>query len=377
MTDSSSETPAINQIPVSPRPTLIGSLALSVVRLVKDFSGASIVLIFFLYALGYIILTTHLGRFGAHVGVLLSFDCVASALCYIGFVCAVGLPAWIICHRFFVAPWAIFGKQANIKERELVGLLILGWNLLLSWGAGAFLGAQSEVQDANVRMPIWYWYIIGAHLSLYLLLKFTKKLPRVLAFLTNWPWVALYITAPALTAFMRRPEIDGGFVISTIMLYTVLMNIETFVFGQQKEELKSRGEIQVLIALVWLFVIVSNAIAFGKNQFARLPATLGGGSPIEVSLRASSSNIQELQKVGLPLIGDSIGPVLMLFSSDKDVFVISTENFKNARGGAVEIRREFLNAIYTVPKPETYTRSKGATPSPSPSASISAGQPSK
>lgn len=353
----------------------MGSVSTVLFRLIKQTAGLGFVLIFLLYTLGYIILTTHLDRFGIRPRILLSFDCIGAALCYIGFVVAVALPAWLISHRFLTRSISLFGRDADSEEWKFIAVLILIWNLLLSWGASDFLSPQVPTTNQKFHLP-WWLYMGCGHLLTIGILKWTKKLPKLNWFISLPIWGALYLTVPTLTSFVHRPEVDGFFVLSTIFLYLLATNIENLPFGLGDRRFKERSEVQLLLGIVWILIVISNAVAFGKTQYARLPGALGGGAPTEVLIRSDPNTIADLKSFGVKTSGNQAGPALLLFRTDNEICLVTNEHFSSTRGGAMQIRRELVSVIYAEPQasPTPFLKPKprpapGKAPSPSPTPS--------
>ena len=108
-----------------------------------------------------------------------SFDCIAAALGYLGFVFAVALPAWIFTYYLLHKPATVFGKNTEPKERELVAVILLLWNYLLMWSGSTFLpdsGPQAEgVSHSVVRwlMLLGAFQVVGA-----IVLSLTRTVPK-------------------------------------------------------------------------------------------------------------------------------------------------------------------------------------------------------
>ena len=69
--------------------------SISVLSIARAVSAAAVGILFCLYAIGFVIVNSFLGRFGLRAGAVFTFDYVAAALCYLIFVGAVAAPVWI------------------------------------------------------------------------------------------------------------------------------------------------------------------------------------------------------------------------------------------------------------------------------------------
>lgn len=303
-------------------------------------------ILFGLFLLGWIILTAHLSSFGIRIGAVVSFEFIAAALCYIGFLLCVGFPAWILIHAVAYSGHNIFRDDSGASR---VGAVLLLWNVVL----GAFVSIYFPTDlKAGVHVS-WstflIFYIAGAHLTLLLFTRFLARSSKLHRILSNSIWLGVYVTGIQFYFFILRPGIDGEYVFTTLFLYVAIFNVPFF---NQKhwDQYKRRTEVQVLIVIAFLLALLANAIHFGQKQYGYIPRTLGGGKPSVVFLRLRhTADTAEWRPQGFPFSADLLGPVLLLFRSDAEICVMPKDDLGKAEPRSLQLKSEMVDAILSNP----------------------------
>lgn len=343
--------PASNQ-------AIVGKIA----SVLKEVAATAVIFLFVLYCIGFVIINSHLARFGIQAPTLPALDYVAASLCYALFVSVIGFPAWILIYSLM---------EGIIKKQRISGwifVVVIIWNVLIGQFTSLFFG------DNNTPVST-HWFntfviIVGfIHLATVMILKKFKRLPARLEVLDDYSWGFGYIALMNIVGFMRRPEVDGLFVLSALTFYLTFTNLPIYHIQDAHEHLRRR-EAQIMIGLFAICLSLANASQFGRKQFGLLPHSIGGGKLSKVLLKTSLAISDSPQSFDLPVKGDCFGPVMLLYQSEIDVAVISEDNFNADLRSSVQIRRNLIDAIITLP---VFSPKASSTPAPeTPKPSISA-----
>ena len=118
---------------------------ISVFSVVQAVSAAAVGIVFCLYAIGFVIMNSFLGRFGLKAGAVFTFDYVAAALCYLIFLAAVAVPVWTI--YFGIMRWI------QRKHEALSNWL---WATIVVWNALIYVFRQLYFPESYLRAR-WLW----------------------------------------------------------------------------------------------------------------------------------------------------------------------------------------------------------------------------
>ena len=99
-------------------------------------------IIFCLYALGFVIVNSFLGQFGIRAGSLFRFDYVAAALCYLIFLAAVGLPVWAI-------TYGVERRVSGMPFSKWLWAILVVWNAVIVLFRGLFFPDSPVPQKLN------------------------------------------------------------------------------------------------------------------------------------------------------------------------------------------------------------------------------------
>lgn len=327
-------------------------------HLIKTVSSAGVVFVFGLYAFGYVIWNSDLGRFGLRTNTFLSFDYIAAAMRYLMFISAVAFPIWFVLYTI-TDDLSVSGHP--MTER-LWAIVIISYAVMYEFKQLFFPDRQAHLS----------WLIDGVllgilcvHLGLLITISKLGKAARLREILTQRIFFASYLTVWSYAGFLREPNVDISFVFSTCLIYVTATNlIGTRVEMQRlKEHLKHPG-VQALVLVLFACAALANASQFGKKQFALLPQTVGGGRPMTALLKSSFFTEQLANQFKLPVSGQFIGPVLLLYESDSNVCFTTKENFMDPKKGAFAVKRDAVEVIATISPNEDLLSTSSGPPEP-------------
>lgn len=320
-----------------------------------DFAKITIAIAFILYVVGYIVWTAHLGRYGVSPpAALLRVEFVSGALCYLVLLASFAIPVATLANRVF----PMFRLKGE-KPRTYPPL----WLVLILWIP--LIMRLQQVYFPNKPVPHGMWTIIFfavagmglIHLCVAACLLWKMKNARPTKWFTKSEWFLAYGFFAQLTNFMGSSE-SGAFFVSLILLYVVGSSVFGFRFHEYWTSMST--SLRMLCCIIIALLLVANIRDFGLTVFGKIPRNIGGGTPergfLKISsgheditrwISADSSNL--LAKSGAwtnAVITNSssgfIGPVWILFRSDKDtIFITSTNKLSRAKG----IRSELIEAI--------------------------------
>ncbi len=349
---------------------------------IQTVTGGALGIVFCLYAIGFVIINSFLGKYGVRAGAVFTFDYVAAALCYIIFVGCVAGPVWIMYY-------------GAIRAHAVQSLGRWFWATVIVWNALITIFRQLYFPETQI-LPLWsriqtiIVLIAIGHLILYLIARKRKKrwAERLLPILSSELFVPLYLALVGVVGIIGEENASGWFISGAFLLFsslTILAGTSTPIWDL-KEHL-SRWEIQGLLCILFVCVVLVNAGQFGKTQYALLPTVVGGGRPTTISIKTQLATDENAKALRLPVENGLIGPVLLLYQSSSEVCVVSKDDYEKASGGAVLLRRDLIDWMATshvekkakaspLPTPrEPRNPAPTTTPNPAPK-SDSAGSPS-
>ena len=313
----------------------------------------------FLYAVGFVIMNSFLGKYGVRAGAVFTFDYIAAALCYIIFVGAVAGPVWVLYY-------GMIRSHTLGSPAKWVWATIILWIALLTifrqlyFPGGEISRFWTQVQALVILIGIAHW-IFKKRLS--------KKKPawadKWLPILKHELVLPSYLVILGLIGVVGEQHADGWFIFEAFFLFGTLITLAGTAtpLWELKEHL-SRWEIQSLLAIFFVCVVLVNASQFGQKQYGLLPTLVGGGQPNGVLIKTQLATEENAKRAGLPVGDGMIGPVLLLYQSTSEVCVISEDNYTKDSGGAVQLKRDLIDWI------ATRRQEKNAKPSVAPSPAL-------
>ena len=317
--------------------------------LVKEYSSSAVVLVFALYCIGFVIVNTHLGKFGVRPGVLNSFDYIAASLCYLLFVAVVGFPAWVLLYGMTNKPINKTGISSWIFA------VIIVWYFLLGQFTRLFFGDLTEKRDVGISGRVILIVAI-LHITLVVVLKYSGRLLRLRRALADWKYFYVYVAMDGFIGFIRRPDVDHTFVFGAIVLYGVVSSLPEFQDWKLQDYLKY-NEICAMIGIFAVCLVFASASEFGKLQYGFLPTSIGGGKLSRVFLKTPLATAENADLLALPVSKGLIGPVMLIYQSDKQVFVVAEKPIDGKPHNAIQIRADLVEVIRNDVMKETSPKS--------------------
>ena len=293
-------------------------------ELYKFFNEATkytVLAVFVLYSLGFIIWHSYLGSYGLSSVEFLQTEYLSAAFCYLFVLCGFALPPAILFERWI-------SKNKKEEYSHTIPDLIFIWYLFSTRLLSSFF------PDPNPSpIPDKFFYSGLIFICVYVIVlivcsvkyqdtKTFKILKRI-----NVPTVFLVIYA-MLFLFLNH-EVDKFFLIFSLILYVVLINAGGKDIRKLWGQTSAHFLFRILLLGITTLVLIANAERFGSSQFEKIPRQLGGGKPEMAFIKFSSQHPELAASFKLSTPADSdvpdafVGPIAILLRTDKEIIFLN------------------------------------------------------
>jgi hypothetical protein len=319
----------------------------------------TVVAIFTLYSIGFIIWHSYLGSYGASSVGFLQVEYLAAAFCYLFVLTTLALPPILLMRA--ITPnskdkdFRKTSAQTSIYDKGW--LLVVGiWYFLYLWLMQVFFPHGEWVSRNGLYCEMLIVVIALLHLvarvccvvkagylgefmrgSNYRVtekhIKWRKS--RLLTLLNNGKAMSFYLLCILVAMIAFTKAIDRTFVFFTMSLY-FFANSNFGVRASTFEIWSAANPIlRILLSTAICIICVINVQSFGVRVFGKIPKTVGGGQPENAYLKFSPEYLDVAKSLNIPVaatIGIStnfFGPVGVLLRSDKEVLFLNYEDQKS------------------------------------------------
>jgi hypothetical protein len=328
-------------------------------EVLADAAKLTVFFVFIMYAMGFVIWTSYLGKYGFATSGLLQVEYISSAFCYLFLFSFLALPAvWVFMTR-------IQRKELNqsLHKRESFRLVGVLWTLVMLPAVSLYF------PNEKVSSAMWLSLLVASlalcH-SMMMIWIYKNKIKRIVekgeqpylskrdAILTSNLWLGLYSFIIILIIVQYSPAMDKKYFIQTPIMFLALPLI--FISRSDKETTRHLPLFNALIALFAFTALITNVQTFGARQFEAIPKWLGGGKPQRALLRLGANN-QELAEL-LQLKHCSLdhinkvnatngfyGPVQILMKTDKEIYFTIDEAISTNKHTARQIRSDLVEGM--------------------------------
>jgi hypothetical protein len=312
---------------------------------------------FIMYAVGFVIWTSYLGKYGFAPMGMLQVEYISAAFCFLLLFIYLALPSvWLVL--------AHLEKTKEVAKRigEPFGVLSVMWTFCLPVLITMYYSGSSKLDSA-----LKYWFVLLimglVHFMLYYhfigknaatLKDGEQPLLKRIRVLKSPVWPVVYSLVCIVIVYTHLPNADATYFLVTPIIF--LMFTSSYIELIQKGLNKRFVIFNVTVGIFAFAGLVTDVELFGMRQFEHIPKYIGGGKPQKALLRLSANN-QELAEL-LQLKHCSLdptnvikatngfyGPVQILIKTEKEIYFTIDEASSTNKHTARQIRSDLVEGM--------------------------------
>jgi hypothetical protein len=309
-------------------------------RILGGVTQYSVLGVFLLYAVGFVIWHAYLGRFGVSAIPFLQTEYISAAFCYSLFVALLTLGPMLVIRQVSLRLHGIRGKPTNLA-------IALLWGLVWLLASATFFESPTDV-----RIPLAVLRVLGViiivHSLFGLILRLKFPHSKLFSIAVDYEYVPAYFVLLIVATAAFTPGANPFFVVLTLVFIPGCIAMT-----MQLQELSSEFRRPIQAIFICIIAMLHIAI-FGDVQFGAISREIGGGKPEKAYLRFSPLTSGLDASLNLTTVTNNaftngfVGPVAILLRTEKDfIFIGRTTNIVAGlpHGSAKQVRAELVDAV--------------------------------
>ena len=333
-------------LPSSANVTVVNPLEGVLKRIANEAAKYTVFAIFSLYSIGFIIWHSYLASYGLTSVAFLQAEYLSAAFCYLFILATFAIPPFLIAKAIGQNIKAKGLRHAFAADKAWIVIVSI-WSYLSGKIIGIFLPGTAYRSPVELRLMAIASVIAAVHLLLAIISgiksgafngfwrgKTTEtdaqvrwRNTRFHRIVARGEYIGIYMLAFTLISVLSNPNINNGFIVSTMLLYSTAIGSTA---GNDLQTWNKSGPlIRTLLVVVNILFLISNIQSFATNQFSKIPKSVGGGKPETAYLKFGSNHLDVPTSLNIPFatnIGVSsgfVGPIGILLRSDKEILFVN------------------------------------------------------
>jgi len=276
---------------------------------IKWFGAASVLIVFFLYVLGYVIWHVYLSRFGISPNELSEQAIFSASICYAFMVGSIA------------APLAIFFYKTSAEsprlEKGAIVIIFCFWAFLLEKMRILYFPGQKGAPPEALPIVV---LVALVHVLVIKVLRRKNVAKASVEFFSGFRWIWAYLFAVSVINLYMTDMVSLEFLNQIVLFYVAIP-----IFDLDKKGLFDDGSMHMwgLKVFVLIAFVISNVYTFASKQFEVIPSDVGGGRLEVVDVHLSSSRLAgDLSSNGFLVKDQSLAAALLILRGEHYLIVV-------------------------------------------------------